>query len=170
MTSEHFQTFARYNAWADRRLYDACAQLSDEEYRKDRKAFFRSIHNTLNHLLIGTRVWLARLTKTEHGVKRLDEILYDDFATLRRACEAEDERLTHYVDGLDGMRLASILEYKTTAGPVGALPIATILSHLFNHQTHHRGQVHAMLTQTGVAAPQLDLLYYAMERAGQTWR
>lgn len=169
MQPDHFQTFARYNSWANRRLYDACAQLPDEDYRKDRKAFFRSIHNTLNHLLIGERVWLARLMKTDHGVKRLDEILYDDFAALRRAHEAESERLTRYIDGLDGGRLASILEYKTTAGPVGALPIATILSHLFNHQTHHRGQVHAMLTQTAVPAPQLDLLYYAMESAGQKW-
>jgi uncharacterized damage-inducible protein DinB len=167
MTPEHFRDFARYNTWVNRRLYTACAQLSDEDYRKDRRAFFHSIHNTLNHILIGDRIWLARLTKTEHGVKRLDEILYDDFVGLRRAREAEDARLERYVESLDGTQLASILNYKTMAGPVGALPVAVILSHLFNHQTHHRGQVHAMLTQTNVPAPQLDLLYYAMENAGQ---
>lgn len=167
MMLEHVRDFARYNTWVNRRLYAACAQLSDEDYRKDRRAFFHSIHNTLNHILIGDRIWLARLAKTDHGVKRLDEILHDDFATLRGAREAEDERLERYVDGLDGAQLASILNYKSMAGPVGALPIATILSHLFNHQTHHRGQVHAMLTQTNVPAPQLDLLYYAMEKAGQ---
>ena len=169
MMLDHVRDFARYNTWVNRRLYAACAQLSDEDYRKDRKAFFHSIHNTLNHILIGERIWLARLTKADHGVKTLDEILYDGFAALRRAREAEDARLERYVDSLDDAQLASILNYKTMAGPMGALPVATILSHLFNHQTHHRGQVHAMLTQTNVPAPQLDLLYYAMENAGQKW-
>ena len=160
---EYFRALAGYNAWANARLYDACAKLNDAEYRKDRGAFFRSIHGTLNHLLVGDRIWYGRLTATDQGIRSLDQILHDDLASLRRAREEEDTRLQAYCEALGADRAASILHYTSMAtGQKAALPISTILAHLFNHQTHHRGQVHAMLTQTGVPAPPLDLLYYAL--------
>lgn len=163
-TPAYFHDFARYNRWANGRLYDACAKLSDAEYRKDRKAFFGSIHGTLNHLVVGDRIWLGRLDYAEHGIKRLDQILFDDFGELRRAREAEDARLIAWVEACDEAKLASILRYTSMAtGQSSSLPVATVLAHVFNHQTHHRGQVHAMLTQTDVSAPPLDLLYYAIE-------
>lgn len=158
MTSAYFQTFARYNRWANTRLYDACAQLPDAEYRRDRKAFFGSIHNTLNHLLVGDRVWMGRFTGADSGIRKLNEILFDDFAALRRAREAEDGRIQAYVDGCDANKLAAPLSFKSMDGTPSAMPLAQVLGHFFNHQTHHRGQVHAMLTQTDVPAPSLDLI------------
>src|SRR5690606_1839095 len=99
----------------------------------------------------------------EHGVKRLDQILFDDFAALRHAREAEDARILAFIEGCDATRLASTLQFKTMDGTPSSLPVGPLLGHVFNHQTHHRGQVHAMLTQTNVPAPPLDLLYYLRE-------
>src|SRR5262249_15192261 len=152
--------FAHYNRWANTRLYDACAQLSDADRRQDRKAFFGSIHNTLNHLLVGDRVWLGRFTGTDSGITALNQILFDDFAALRRAREAEDDRIQAYVDGCDVEKLAATFHFKSMDGSASAMPLNQVLGHFFNHQAHHRGQVHAMLTQTDAAAPPLDLIYY----------
>lgn len=161
MTSpEYFRTFALYNRWANTRLYDACAQLDDAERRQDRKAFFGSIHNTLNHLLVGDRVWMGRFTGVDSGIRKLDEIPFDDFAALRQARVAEDDRIQDYVDGCGGAALAAALAFKSMDGTASAMPLNVVLGHFFNHQTHHRGQVHAMLTQTAVAAPSLDLIYF----------
>lgn len=164
-TPDYFRQFAAYNGWANRRLFDAAFRLDDAAYRKNRGAFFGSIHNTLNHLVAGDRIWLARLAATEHGIARLDQILHDDPAQLRRAREAEDARIVEFCAALDEARIASILHYRTMSagGRPGALPVATVLAHLFNHQTHHRGQVHAMLTQELPDTPPLDLLIYMME-------
>jgi uncharacterized damage-inducible protein DinB len=160
MDSEHFQTFARYNAWANQRLYDACASLAVPEYRKPRRSFFGSIHNTLNHLLVGDRIWLARIEGKEHGIAALDQVLNEDFAALRQAREAEDARILWLVDGLDDEALASRRSYQTSSGVAQETRLDWILTHLFNHQTHHRGQVHDMLSQTGTAPPPLDLIFY----------
>lgn len=162
---DYFRQFAAYAAWANARLYDTAARLDDAARRKGRGAFFGSIHNTLNHLLLGDRVWLARLEGTEHGVTRLDEVPYPEFGALRRAAEAEIARLARYCDALDERRLASICHYRTISGGgvPGALPVTSILAHLFNHQTHHRGQVHAMLTQDLPDVPGWDLLIYLMQ-------
>jgi len=160
MDAEHFQTFARYNAWANRRLYDACAGLAVPEYRKPRPAFFGSIHNTLNHILAGDRIWLGRIEGREHGIAALDQILYEDFASLRQAREAEDARIQRLVDGFDDRALAGPRSYKTTSGIAQETRLDWILSHVFNHQTHHRGQVHDMLSQTETAPPPLDLIFF----------
>lgn len=163
MTPGYFQTFARYNRWANARLYDACATLPDDAYRQDRKAFFGSIHNTLNHLLVGDRVWLGRFTGTDSGIRKLNEILFDDFAALRRAREKEDARIQAYVDGCDAAKLAAPLAFKSMDGTPSTMTLAPVLGHFFNHQAHHRGQVHAMLTQAAVAAPSLDLIAFMRE-------
>lgn len=165
MNAAYFQRFARYNRWANRRLYDACAQLDDSEYRKPRRAFFGSIHGTLNHLLVGDRIWLGRIEGKDSGLSRLDAILYDDFGALRAAREAEDERAIRMVDGIGDARLGEMLVYRTTRGEPQRTPLDGVLGHLFNHQTHHRGQVHDMLSQTPVPSPPLDLLFYLRETA-----
>jgi uncharacterized damage-inducible protein DinB len=163
LTPDYFRTFARYNAWANRRLYAACATLPDSELRAPRQAFFGSILGTLNHILVGDRAWMGRLESVPSGITRLDEILYDDFTALRRAREREDERILAYVDGLDAAMLGEEVVYRTIAGAENRNPRVFILGHLFNHQTHHRGQVHGLLSQTGVAPPPLDLIYYLRE-------
>ena len=163
MHQEHFRTFARYNRWANDRLYTDCASLQEAEYLKPRKAFFGSIHATLNHILVGDRIWLGRLTNHDPGIKALNQILYADFAGLKVARGAEDARIVEFVDGLDEPGLNATLRYKTTTGAPQSNPVRWTLAHLFNHQTHHRGQVHGLLSQTAVKPPELDLLYYLRE-------
>lgn len=156
----HFVGFARYNQWANRRLYDALARMPAEALAEDRGAFFGSIIGTLNHLLVTDRIWLDRLTERASPPWRLDDILFPDLGDLRREREAEDERLIGFVDALTGERLGASVAYRNMAGEAFEQPLTDILGHVFNHQTHHRGQVHTLLTQSGHDAPSLDLIYF----------
>lgn len=164
MMHPYFQRMARYNQWANARLYDACADLSDDARKQDRKAFFGSIHRTLNHILVGDRIWLSRIVPWDAPlVVPLDTELYADFDELRREREKQDVYIIDYVNGLDEDRIAGDVSYATTSGAPNVMKLGLILQHFFNHQTHHRGQVHDMLSQADVAPPPLDLLYYARE-------
>jgi len=160
MNSSYFHRFGRYNAWANRRLYEACAALSPADYRAERPAFFGSIRGTLNHILVGDRIWMGRVEGVPSGIERLDQILYDEFAELRAARESEDARILALVRGLDDDALAGTLHYRNMAGEPHETPLVWVLAHFFNHQTHHRGQVHGMLSDTPVAPPPLDLIYF----------
>jgi uncharacterized damage-inducible protein DinB len=160
---EHFAMFARYNRWANQRLYACASRLSDADYRAGRGAFFGSVHGTLNHLVLTDRIWMQRFTGEGPTYGRLDAILYEDFAELRRAREAEDERIIGWVDSLDGDRLAGPFTYRTIVEPREITqPLAPALAHFFNHQTHHRGQAHGLLTAVGgrEAAISLDLIKF----------
>jgi uncharacterized damage-inducible protein DinB len=156
----HHRRFARYNAWANSRLFDACSLLADTAYYAERPSFFGSIHRTLNHVLVGDRIWLGRFLGTDEPAPALDAELYADRHALRAARQAEDARLIAFVDGLDAQRLAAAITYRNTRGERFTQPLAELLAHLFNHQTHHRGQVHGMLSATPVAPPPLDLIYF----------
>ena len=98
---DHYTTFAGYNAWANNRLYDAAAQLSDDEYRADKGAFFKSMHGTLNHLLATDRIWMKRFTGEGEAPDRLDAMLHDRLPDLRAARDAEDRRIVAWVGSLD---------------------------------------------------------------------
>src|SRR3954466_4708115 len=113
----HYQMFGRYNAWANKRLYDAAAQLSLEQYRADRGAFFKSVHGTLNHLLATDRIWMQRFTGTGDAPASLEAILFDRCAELRTAREAADRRIVAYVDGLDDARIAGTIKYRRVSTP-----------------------------------------------------
>jgi uncharacterized damage-inducible protein DinB len=159
--SAHYRMFGHYNAWANKRLYDATAGLGREQYRADRGAFFKSVHGTLNHLLATDRIWMQRFTGTGEAPDRLDTILFETLGELRAAREAEDLRIIDFVDGLDDARIAGTIRYRRVSTPeVFEQPMAPALAHWFNHQTHHRGQVHALLTGLVGLAPELDLLFY----------
>ena len=160
MFLDHFKTMAAYNRWANGRLYDACATLSDGDRKQDRAAFFGSIHNTLNHILVGDRAWLGRLEGQADNGTPLDAVLYDDFDELRRARDAEDDRIDRVLRTTTEDRLAGDLAYSNLAGTPFRTPLRLVWTHMFNHETHHRGQVHGMLSQTGVSPPELYLIYY----------
>lgn len=161
MLKPHFDMFAAYNAWANRRLYDAAAGLTEAQYREDRGAFFKSRHGTLNHLLVGDRIWMRRFTGAGEAPDRLDAILFEDLLSLRQAREAEDRRIVDYVAGLDEARLASVIRYRRITLPEAVeQALSPALAHFFNHQTHHRGQAHGILTGLAGRAPELDLLYF----------
>jgi len=163
MNADYFRRLARYNAWANRRLYEACAALSEADYRAARPSFFGSIHATLNHILVGDRVWLARFIGGVSCIERLDEILYDDFPSLRAARAAEDARILTYTGNLDDAAIDQTLRYRNMAGEPQETPLRWTLAHFFNHQAHHRGQVHGLLSATPVAPPSLDLIYFVRE-------
>jgi len=153
----HFQMMARYNRLANQRLYDCCAGLSDAERKKNRQAFFKSIHGTLNHIMVGDRNWMTRFEGGTAPSTGLDAILYDDFDELRAARGREDERIERFTSGLSEEFLDGEIAYMNNEGRSYRDPIRMLLAHLFNHQTHHRGHVHAMLSQAGVVTPVLDL-------------
>ncbi len=163
MKPDHFRTMARYNQWANERLYAACAKLHENDLFLQRPSFFGSIHATLNHILVADRIWMGRLTGHPAKIARLDEILYGDFAGLRVARTAEDAQIVAYCDALDEPTANTTLRYTNMAGESLATPVRWVLTHFFNHQTHHRGQTHGLLSQTGVSPPPLDLLYYLRE-------
>jgi uncharacterized damage-inducible protein DinB len=153
----HFQMMARYNRIANQRLYDCCTQLSDAERKKNRQAFFKSIHGTLNHIMVGDRNWMTRFEGGVASSAHLDAILYEDFDELRAARIREDERIERFAAGLSETFLDGEIAYVSNEGESFRRLAAMLLAHLFNHQTHHRGQVHAMLSQAGIATPVLDL-------------
>lgn len=155
----HFVMMASYNAWANVRLYRMAGTLADELYRKDVGAYFKSLHGTLNHLLVADRIWMRRLTGSGDQPKSLDAIVFDDLSPLRAARVAEDKRIIEFVQRLAGPAFEEALEYQTLNGAPQRQRMREILAHLFNHQTHHRGQAHAILTALGVKEPDpLDLL------------
>ena len=162
MTSAaHYRMFSHYNAWANNRIYDAAARLNTEQYRADRGAFFKSVHGTLNHLLVTDRLWMKRFTGEGEAPDRLDAILFETLEELRPAREAEDRRIVQWLDGLDDRRVAGTIKYRRVSSPEEfEQQLSLALAHWFNHQTHHRGQVHALLTGLVGKAPELDLLYF----------
>jgi uncharacterized damage-inducible protein DinB len=160
MPNRYFSMLARYNAWANRRLFDAAAQLTEAEYLEPRKSFFGSIHATLNHILVTDRIWVARIEERPNPPYKLNQILYGDLVALRVAREAEDAHIQNLVTGLDEKRLDQDLSYANTRGERFHNPLRHVLAHFFNHQTHHRGQVHGLLSQTAIEPPPLDLIFF----------
>lgn len=156
MTPEYARVMARYNRWMNEKLYAVADTLTDAERKVDRGAFFGSIHRTLNHLLLADRVWLgrfigARLQDGEMGpggIRSLDQEIYADFDELRRERAHTDDELDAYVGTLTDEKLAGTLRY-LRRGVVNEFPLWHAVAHLFNHQTHHRGQVTTLLMQAG---------------------
>jgi uncharacterized damage-inducible protein DinB len=168
VTPEQARTFAGYNAWANERLYGAAAALPEADYRCDLQAFFGSLHGTLNHILVGDLIWLGRLGRDTGDVAPppagLDVVLFEDLATLRAARRLADGHIAAVCADLTPARLAGTVTYLRRGEP-NSQPLWQILAHLFNHQTHHRGQAHGLLTRLGREAPALDLIYYLREAA-----
>jgi uncharacterized damage-inducible protein DinB len=167
MTVSRYVMFAGYNAWANERIYNAAEKLGEEEYRADKGAFFKSIHGTLNHVLVADRIWMKRFTGQGDAPNRLDAILHEDLRSLRAARDREDARISAYIEQLTEDELASTFTYTTITAPQREVtqPLSPALDHFFNHQTHHRGQVHAILTSLRGRdfAPALDLVLYQRE-------
>src|SRR5687767_7377433 len=112
----HFVMIARYNAWANTRLYEEACAISDESYRKDVGAFFRSLHGTLNHLLVTDRIWMRRFTGEGEHPSKLNAIMFDDLASLEGARRMEDGRIIQYVEGLSEEEIGRDFSYSTTKG------------------------------------------------------
>ena len=155
------QIMPRYNAWANDKIYEMCRYLSIEAYCKDRQAFFGSIHNTLNHILLVDLLWVARLeSREDESIKSLDQILYEEFNELSSARIVQDQRFIELVDGMASEEFDQKLKYQRMNGQQCEDVKGEMLITLYNHQTHHRGQVHTMLTQIGLNPPDMDVIDY----------
>jgi len=167
---QHFMMFAAYNAWANARLYEAASGLTREQFSRDIGAFFKSMRGTLNHLLVADRIWMKRFTGEGDAPASLDTILYIDFAKLRVAREAEDRRIIDWIGAQSDKQLSGRFTYMTvTDMRTVSQRLAPALAHLFNHQTHHRGQAHTILTMLGQEAPSLDLIYFQRTEEGRAF-
>ena len=157
----HFTQLARYNVWATACLLDAVARVAEADYRRDVGLFFRSIHGTLNHLLVGEhQLWFVRFAEGASPRVALDAELEPDRAPLDARLRAGAARWEPLIDGFAPERWSSTLSYTTMRGTPVSLPFAATLAHVFNHGTHHRGQITAALTALGQPCPELDLVYY----------
>jgi uncharacterized damage-inducible protein DinB len=167
---QHFMMFAAYNQWANGRIYDAAAELLDEEFNRDTGAVFGSMMGTLNHLLVTDRIWMKRFTGEGDAPTTLDAIVHKGLGALRVAREAEDRRNIDWVESLTEKALAGRFAYMTvTDMRTVSQRLAPALSHLFNHQTHHRGQAHMILTVLGRPSVPLDLIYFQRTEEGRAF-
>lgn len=161
----HFQALAAYNEWANRRLYEAVGALPAEDFVRDLKAFFGSLRGTLNHILVADLIWLGRFTGTPAAdITSLDQTLHTDFAALDAARREVDLRLIDFVGGLEPADFAATIAYRTMTRGEAVNTRANMLTHVFNHQTHHRGQAHGLLSLLGREAPSLDLILFLNTR------
>jgi len=155
-----FVTLAGYNAWANALLFKHLSELSPEDWAAPRPVNFGSLAGIANHMLLADRAWLSRFTGSLDGPAAIDIIPYPGFADLLAARRAEDARITAFAKGLDPARLTGILHYQAMDGRPMALPMAIMAAHFFNHQTHHRGQMHALCGECGVRPRDIDLVFY----------
>jgi uncharacterized damage-inducible protein DinB len=160
ITPAYVRTLAAYNAEMNRRLYGAAARLSDTERRQPRGAFWGSIHGTLNHLLWGDQQWMSRFDnwpKPDVAIKQSAGLL-DDFAALTAAREVADRGISRWAAKLEESWMTEDMVWLSgAAGREVRAPKELLVTHFFNHQTHHRGQVHAMLTAAGQETGDTDL-------------
>jgi len=155
---DYCQTMATYNQWMNQKLYAICAEIPDVERKRDRGAFFKSIHGTLDHLLYGDRAWLGRFTNQPFATKGIGQELHSDFAELRQDRETCDREIIVWAETVSQSWLEQSFEYTSNVdGKTRVLPTWVLVTHLFNHQTHHRGQLTTLLSQLGYDPGVTDL-------------
>jgi uncharacterized damage-inducible protein DinB len=173
---EIYQTLARYNAWMNHKLYELAWDLDDSERRRDLNGFFKSIHGTLNHILVADLIWLRRLATHSKDFQSLSEFLdqpallelnqdlFAEFRHLREERYRVDSLIENFVKNeLLPQHLSETLHYHTLQGQKMNKPLWLTLTHFFNHQTHHRGQVTTLFHQIGVDFGVTDLTAMPLE-------
>ncbi|MHA3116351.1 damage-inducible protein DinB [Acinetobacter sp. ANC 4635] len=164
MNLESLQLLARYNFWATTKLSQSLADVTDADFYRDSGLFFQSILGTLNHLLLGEHeLWFPRFAKGYSPTLQLNTIVEDDRQVLIQTLQEKTLNWITFLNELDPQHLAGNLNYQTSTGQPKSLPYAATLVHVFNHGTHHRGQISAALTAMGYACPELDLVYMLVE-------
>jgi len=158
-------TMAAYNRWMNDRLYEACSKASDEQRRKDLGAFFKSMHGTLNHLLLADRIWLGRFSQKPFQATSLNQELYSKFDELREQRDQTDRDITEWAISLRDSDFGGTLHYVSIVDPQPrSCPFDIAVVHFFNHQTHHRGQLTTLLMQSGIDPGITDLIALALPR------
>lgn len=160
ITPAYVQTMARYNQWQNNNLYGAANSLDDAARQLDRGAFFGSIHSTLGHILWGDTLWMSRFDGWEPPAMGIDDSggMFTDWEALKKAREAADARFIDWGERVQPQDLQGDLAWYSAALKSDMVkPRAECVMQIFNHQTHHRGQVHAMLTAAGAKPHETDL-------------
>lgn len=156
---EHFALLARYDRWANQRLFDGLAALDDAGWHAERGLFFGSIHRTLDHNLLVMRLWSTRIRGEAWQGGGLDAVQEPTRAGLLAGLLAEGERIERAMLALPDP-LPPRLRYQRIDGQPMDMPLAPLLAHLFNHATHHRGQVTAAAHLLGLRVQELDIPYF----------
>lgn len=157
---EQFTVQARYNKWMNEHFYCLCDSIADEERKRDAGAFFKSIHGTLNHILLGDRLWMSRFQDTEFNIKSLDQELYSDYAELKKQRGITDNEISLYIDGLTQEKLNEPISFITKVNPSEhSYILRDCILHLFQHQIHHRGQLSTLISQLGIDIGVTDLMW-----------
>jgi uncharacterized damage-inducible protein DinB len=159
MDPQIYRTFAHYNRWMNEKLYAICAGFSDEERKRDRGAPFGSMHGTLNHLLLADRIWMGRFQGRPYPAQSLSQEVYSNFAELQAARAEQDAEIETWVGSLSAEALQAPLCFRTISTPAEREgPLWFCLTHFFNHQTHHRGQLTQLIEEAGGDCGVTDLL------------
>jgi uncharacterized damage-inducible protein DinB len=167
---QHFGMFAAYNRWANERVYEVAASLTEAEFTQQTGVVFGSVMGTLNHILVADRIWMKRFTGEGQAHSRLDEIVHPALPALHLARKAEDARIVDWIEGLTREALAGRFTYTTvTDMRTISQRLAPALAHFFNHQTHHRGQAHACFTILGKPSIALDMIYFQRTEEGRAF-
>ena len=153
------QTLSRYHRWAYEILFVAIDQLTAADYFADLGLAFTSVHGTLNHLYLGDHLWYCRFTDTQHSFTSVKQISFPDYAQTREGLRQQAEQWCQFIDQLS-MPLPQRFNRTNFKGVTKSSPYLPTLLHVFNHATHHRGQISVVLTQKNIAAPEMDLVYY----------
>jgi uncharacterized damage-inducible protein DinB len=160
----HLLTLAHYNVWATDRLLSATLALSEADYQRDVGLFFGSVHGTLNHLWVGEHtLWWPRFAQGLSPKVQLNAIVEPDRAALAQRLRTGAARWPDFIVQLAEARFDGTLDYTTTRGVGQSLPFSATLAHVFNHGTHHRGQITAALTHLGAPSPELDLVFFLQQ-------
>lgn len=167
---DQFKLFADYNKLMNQRILESAAKLTEEQLKSDRGAFFNSVLGTLNHILVGDIIWLKRfhahpahqkaldyLNELDQP-KSLDALLFDDVEQLKTEREKVDEIIIRWIKGLSESDIDDYLSYKNMAGIPQRKQIESLISHLFLHQVHHRGQATTLISQSGADFGETDIL------------
>lgn len=167
ITREYCIEMARYNAWQNNQLHDILNGLTPEQLCRDHRAFFGSIIGTASHLVWGDAIWMSRFDGGKAPVVGIPDSAaqYGDLAGWWAARESLDARIQHWAAAVETQWLQGDMTWFSGAmGREVTKPRNVCVTHMFNHQTHHRGQIHAMLTASGAAAPVSDLFYMPEDR------
>ncbi|MDH5355130.1 MAG: DinB family protein [Gammaproteobacteria bacterium] len=165
-----FKLFAEYNQLMNERIFSSAEQLSDEKLHQDCGAFFKSVFATLNHVMVGDVIWLNRFSKHSSSQTSLSYLaslsrpeslksnLFSDLGSLKQEREKIDRIIIRWISGLSESDLDECIVYRSMAGLPFQKQFSSLISHLFLHQIHHRGQVTTMLSQFGVDFGETDII------------
>ncbi len=166
--TEQFNKQAQYNKWMNDHFYMLCDSISDEERKRDKGAFFKSIHGTLNHILLGDRLWMSRFQSTSFDIKSLDQVLYSDYAELKKQRAITDKNIIRYIDALADDEINHPITFiSKVKKSQHTYILSDCILHFFQHQIHHRGQVSTLISQLGIDIGITDLMWMpGIEKTG----